>query len=65
MRRRVALVGLSTLAAAGALAATAHAGDGDRGRCGKSRGHAEKGYEVILDGSRKCFALGGMRAGRL
>jgi len=25
------------------------------GRCGKARGHRESGYEVIFDGSRKCF----------
>ena len=27
----------------------------DGGRCGKDRGHRERGYEVIFDGSRKCF----------
>src|ERR687895_730240 len=31
-------------------------GDDDAGgRCGKTRGHRERGYEVIFDGSRKCF----------
>ena len=31
-----------------------HHGGSDRGRCGKER-RMEKGYEVILDGSRRCF----------
>ena len=31
-----------------------HHGGWDRGRCGKER-RMEKGYEVILDGSRRCF----------
>jgi hypothetical protein len=60
MRKLVALVGLLALAAAVAIPAAAQPGDGgkrDKGgktRCGDDR-RGERGYEVIFDGTRKCF----------
>jgi hypothetical protein len=70
MRKLVALVAFVGLLPAGALTAvpanvqqgyasvsangTEHHDD-DSGNCGKALDGAEKGYEVIFDGSRKCF----------
>jgi hypothetical protein len=55
MRKLVALPAGVALIALMALPAAA-TGDkqGDRGRCGKER-RAERGYQVIFDGSRRCF----------
>jgi hypothetical protein len=56
MRRLLVLFGLVALAGAIALPAGAEPGKGDdsRGRCGKDA-RGERGYEVIYDGSRRCF----------
>jgi Domain of Unknown Function (DUF1080) len=57
MRRLVVLCGLVALVGAIALPAGAKPGKGndDRGgRCGKDA-RGERGYEVIFDGSRRCF----------
>jgi hypothetical protein len=54
MRRLVALLVLAALAALVAIPAAARTGDRSHGhklRCGAERG----GYEVIFDGSRRCF----------
>jgi hypothetical protein len=68
MRMLLALLGVLALAAVLVLpdgAARDSDRDRDRGHegkdddggggCGKSRSHRERGYEVIFDGSRKCF----------
>jgi hypothetical protein len=56
MSKLVALPAGVALMALIALPAPAAGGKpGDRGRCGKER-RAERGYQVILDGSRRCFA---------
>lgn len=56
MRRLIVLLGLAALVASVAIPAAAdsgHKGKGKakRGQCGKTRG----GYEVIFDGTRRCF----------
>jgi hypothetical protein len=47
----LAIAGLVALVAIPAAAQSGDDGDGHRGTCGKTR----DGYEVIFDGSRKCF----------
>src|SRR5918992_6133762 len=54
MRTFVAVLGLLTIAAVVALPDGA-ARKGSDSKCGKARDHRERGYEVIFDGSRKCF----------
>lgn len=57
MRKLFALLGVVALAAMVALpnGAARQGHDSERERCGKTRGSGERGYEVIFDGSRKCF----------
>ena len=52
MRKLFVLLGLLGVAAAVAVPATATTGEQTKPNCGKLDGN---GYEVIFDGSRKCF----------
>ena len=51
MRRYALLLGSAALLASVALPAAAHTGHHHTAKCGKTRG----GYEVIFDGSKRCF----------